>query len=1242
MAERNLNHLNYGHAGEAAFNLDSQEWTFGRIFTTPNLTPIAVKEGTQKASTEVVPASIQFPGSALSTRLTDAKDNAKALLHQHPQLVPASDLLVEPSVTSAAILATASTYDPLVGNLFSAGSVTLEQVGRSGTWENPRRVAATVTGEAGNVLRLTMLYKQNLGWDVDKSVRIAGFTFKDADHGYWNEDAAPIQQVCFAESVDRSNLLAVRLPNRTVIFRPVHSQHNRLPGYSSHYELPASILDARPILNLYLDQSGGAPHADVAFNPDFQFQFAVVDQSHTWSIWDIENTRKSDVYTMTCLAQGPIVSQESEEFTGEDGWGRIFWVGDVNTIMVCNRRHLNVFGLQAGSYETLPCAPIISPRSSDWILDAKRHPASRSQFLVLTSTFLFLLAVTTSADALDRNVQNTGTRIVTSWRHYRGAEDFTLSMSVQMLDETNLCLLLYSRLNNMVQMYTFVDNHYDDAPVSSSSPTLIGSFLDGIGHVISMAMDHLPFTGDTNSTALGVGRLYFMQGRQFYKLFTMRADLSVHEHIVNVPAASKNGGNQPTGSVKDLGWSTTYRPRRYENAIQEDVLDIEEFEALEGPIPKLPYQAAAWRDIRDHSGNHSTLDFQLLYGAMIRRAGSDDPNVDVPTLASQLKERILGSAGVEQLPLGTLMDSASTQIDVSDIDEASTMLADLFTFETSSTRVRRIASTRLLQLGEVEEDATLASLYDTILQTWIASLPSDMPLRVRQRKERLARRIAAEVALASARILQQDVEPDSSDTPRGPSQDSGISMPILSSQPLASSSPNASHWPFSSPLPSAAAPPSMHTLASHSLSSQLSSQPHMDSLPSPKARPAPSDPIARLSKYLKFKDVAVASAPIPPTVNQLLSHWQPGEDPSKYDWEAIERADRAENMEVPSQQQQEKERRRKERREKKQKREDELARSLPSSQPFVFAKPGIPRSSPGPVLGGMNSSSQIPSQGNPQVPLPGIVLSSQGPFGAQSQVEPGKFGGRPDKKKKKKREQVGGARNARRGSFAQVVRFQCGTSTHRRHHTHRISTSTTSSTSWNSLANFLSFELDILHAAINLVLQYSTMPSGFPSLQPAFTVRVDIDAPMPVGGQAGSQLVIVPMVSGTVKSEEGFEPKLDAELHGVGYDYIHNDASGNHMRLDVRSQVKNNDGTVFAMYYKGTVALTDSVKAVLGGSPDAKTTPYGDSFVTFTFETGSDKYKDLENGTYVAAGHFVTGEGKPGTVVEYKVSKVVQ
>jgi hypothetical protein len=38
---------------------------------------------------------------------------------------------------------------------------------------------------------------------------------------------------------------------------------------------------------------------------------------------------------------------------------------------------------------------------------------------------------------------------------------------------------------------------------------------------------------------------------------------------------------------------------------------------------------------------------------------------------------------------------------------------------------------------------------------------------------------------------------------------------------------------------------------------------------------------------------------------------------------------------------------------------------------------------------------------------------------------------------------------------------------------------------------------------------------------------------------------------------------------------------------------RNHDGTIFAMYYKGTVKLTPGVLAILSGSQDAKTTEYG-------------------------------------------------
>jgi RNA polymerase I-specific transcription initiation factor RRN6 len=73
-----------------------------------------------------------------------------------------------------------------------------------------------------------------------------------------------------------------------------------------------------------------------------------------------------------------------------------------------------------------------------------------------------------------------------------------------------------------------------------------------------------------------------------------------------------------------------------------------------------------------------------------------------------------------------------------------------------------------------------------------------------------------------------------------------------------------------------------------------------------------------------------------------------------------------------------------------------MMRAKAISQPTTF-----PRSSPGPMLGGMGSSSQAPSQSRSQsqsqVPSYGSNLIIP-----QSQVERGKFGGKLDKKKKKK------------------------------------------------------------------------------------------------------------------------------------------------------------------------------------------------------------------------------------------------
>ncbi|KAF1919926.1 RNA polymerase I-specific transcription-initiation factor-domain-containing protein [Ampelomyces quisqualis] len=1185
MAEDNLSHLNYGHAGTATFDTDSRKWSFARDFTTTTLTQIAVSSHNSIAA---VAAAIEHPTAPPSTRRTDAATNTKALLRSHPGLVPASDLLPELAVTSAAVVSASETYDPLVGNLYSTGSITCAS--RSEIWENPRRVAATVTGESRNILRLGFLSKETLGWGDDRSVWIRRQTLKNAESGYWNEEAAPIQQVCFSQSPDRSTLLAVRLPTRTVIFRPFYSQRPRPASRSPYYKLSSSLIDAHPLLSLSIAKTGGSAHVDVAFNPEFQLQFAVVDQDHVWSVWDIDRTRRSDKYSMTCLVQGRIAQQNDADLKGEDGWARILWVGDVNTILVCNRRQISVIEIRGGSFEYLPCPAVVSKRSADWILDVSRHPTIRGQFFVLTSTDLFLMVVITSSDAVDATVGSIGARVLVSWRHYRGTEDFTLSITLQMLDEDNTCIILRSRLNDLMQTYTFRNNLSNfAAPVSSCSPTLLDLVTDGAGRIIQMALEPCIFQGDTSSAAPGLGREYFGRNLHFFNLSVLLSDMSVHEIILYADYAGPNGARRDK-EVVELSWITAYRPRKNVRTIEgiremDGLLQPEGIETIVQPESRLPSQQLIPLEPKATGLAHRVADHRFVYDALIKTDMEPTAGrIDIRTVAAQLKQSLDSSTDHLQQFCGTLLDFAGMEIDVPDVDEASSSLQDLLLSagQDGTRELLRIAAVSLLHLGD-DEQITLASLYDSILQSWVAPLPREISLRIRQRKERMARRIAAEIMLACTRVNHREAEPASNLSKPGWSQDSGVSVPILSSQPL-ESSPVAR--PSSQPLPtSRRLQPELQSPLSQtsgpSSSQARSYQPTFFTL---------ADPLVRLSKHLKLKEDAEPQSTIPDSVHQVLRHWDPGADPSNYDWTAAEHADHVEAIDENSQQQLEKARRRKVRREKKQRKEDELAQVQPSSQPFAFAKPtSFPRSSPGPMLGGIGSSSQAPSQVFSQVPLPGTGSRSQtsfNPFAVQSQVEPGKYGGRPDKKKKKK--------GSSRGSKS------------------------------SSLALFSSSKRVFL---------------PFPSLQPAFTVRVEIDAPIDVGGQSGSQLAIVPMLSGTVKSEPGFEPKIDGKLHGVGYDYIHNDASGSHMRLDVRSQLKTQDDTILAMYYKGTVAFTPDAKAVLSGSSDAQTTDFGDSFVTFSFETGSEKWKELQNGVYVAMGRFVMGESK-GVIVEYKVSRV--
>jgi hypothetical protein len=129
------------------------------------------------------------------------------------------------------------------------------------------------------------------------------------------------------------------------------------------------------------------------------------------------------------------------------------------------------------------------------------------------------------------------------------------------------------------------------------------------------------------------------------------------------------------------------------------------------------------------------------------------------------------------------------------------------------------------------------------------------------------------------------------------------------------------------------------------------------------------------------------------------------------------------------------------------------------------------------------------------------------------------------------------------------------------------------------------------------------------------------------------------MVGGSLTSEPSYTPSLSADFIG-GYDFIRADPSGSQVRLDVKSVLKDSKtGGVIACHYRGLIAASPEFQAIVAGSPEAKTSEFGDAFTAIEFESGEESLKPLEERVFVTSGRFIIAKGEK-TVVEYKISQV--
>ena len=336
---------------------------------------------------------------------------------------------------SKAITTVAEKYDPEVSELFDLGYAVDQR--RNDKRLRSVAIAVAVTGECRNIISFRTLEEEILELTSPQKLAFRAPSISDQEMSEWSKCGAPVRQVHFARPLEEKPMfLAARLPATTTIFRPLYHfdpvpmcpSGDSILGSST--PLKNSRLDANPIAELCVSQTGGFSHADVTFNPWYQRQFAIVDTRGKWSVWEITGRQRLQQATWAAelVKSGSLPMQDYKRKHGcprLDGWASIEWVHDVGSLLVSNRHNVIIYAFTDDQIPTRT-VELGMTKPSEWVLDVQTNSRKPSQFFVLTTTRIMWFDVGALPGEHDTSL-SLYPRV--SWRHFRDPEDTTLRLS---------------------------------------------------------------------------------------------------------------------------------------------------------------------------------------------------------------------------------------------------------------------------------------------------------------------------------------------------------------------------------------------------------------------------------------------------------------------------------------------------------------------------------------------------------------------------------------------------------------------------------------------------------------------------------------------------------------------------------------------------------------------------------------------------------------------------------------------
>ncbi|BDD55021.1 hypothetical protein MAP00_000578 [Monascus purpureus] len=887
MGENPRSALEYGHLGHATYYPELRSWTFPRTLAK---SPLVSYSGITKTT---VPSPISAPRTSL-------QGNNGTLARIYPQIAPSWPCIRDERL-SRVISATTNVCEPRVASLFDLGNAADVDNDVSG---RVFPIAVFATGECGDTICFRKIeddaveLRQESVW-----MRVPSVGGEETTE--WSGCGAPVRQIRFARTVDaKSTWMAARFPLFTAIFRPLyhrnpvamHFDHDGF--YGSSFKLHNSRLDANALIEISASQTGGFVHADVTFNPWYQKQVAIVDETGNWSIWEISSRQKQNKssWNADCVRSGslprvdPSDNADLHNQARHDGWAAIEWVADFNSFIVSDRRCVSIYRMDGD--QTI-CYPIELgfERKSEWVLDVKRSSYDMSHVFILTTSRIFWFDITTSTILASTEEGRLSPKPRLSWRHFRDFEDTTLRLSFLLVGE-NLYLILYSRLNRLVQVFQYPTSQTE--PLSIPDPFL----LNIPSRSENLADSHTPGYDVQFTTLVFKEVAYSLSSKKGHgptirpiKLFALDSQLALHESIYFGPGDDYHGEeNLPGGEILRARkrFPGGHGNKRWYSDFVVDDWD----ESIS--IADLLTRRNTWAFTpTPPTGSSWTFDFTQIYQVTMgeltvtsKQANQkQQPEKCFRELLRELENRISKRALSTLSTNQTILEILSGSPSLDDIDQNARDLnllvsvnmrkntdsqnPPLFVILKSS-----VPSTMSVELGsrlQLSSNLDLVAMYDRLANDWLSNLSHDIPGRTRLLKERIIRGIAAEIVLSRVKIIPTVARvPD-----RAGAEDLRNDREITAM----TSPPRSVHvTELELPLtPSVDVRP-----ASLSIERELGVAAGKEEIPGRRARQG--DQVNPDFATLSTLTTVNGRRPLSRIATSILSHWHVGMDPCNYDW----------------------------------------------------------------------------------------------------------------------------------------------------------------------------------------------------------------------------------------------------------------------------------------------------------------------------------------------------------------------